>query len=334
MYDNGDILLFALSASCQPSWPEFKRCFDEIHRKVSDSGQGQPGESATVHRWQALHLLSCLGHLDTHYNPSGIRVVIAPPALAALPGRQTARAILCGARAPNTIPKLAQAADAIGVEIIVSSQSDASPYAPTRVELQAGNSLAIEEAAEVAGLRYLDTPPSRLLAHVSVSLREYRESLAWTIGPELDWRCEDFDVESLRFLPARETRAQRRLSRYQNPATTIWRYQLWQDGRSAEVNQDWGRYAILSLASQAILKYEPGTRAVLVPYGAPLPVLQARALGLCSGHCPGVADLVQSGGSRRHYAFASVPPSLFNKIAGKVGQPTVRMASHGHRRRV
>lgn len=327
MYDNGDILLFALSARNQSSWPEFKRCFDEIQRRVSANGQGQRDENATVHWWQALRLLSCLGHLDIHYNPSRIRVITAPPALAALPGRRPARAILCGARAPNTVARLAQAADAIGVEIIVNSQAEASPYAPTRVELHAGNPLAVKEAAEVAGIRYLDTPPSQLLAHVSISLREYRESLAWTAGPELGWRCEDFDVESLWFLPAGETRAQRRLSRYQNPATTTWRYQLWQDGQSAEVHQDWGRYAILSMSSQAILRYEPETRTVLVPYAVPLPSLPARALGLCSGYCPRVAELVQSSGSGRHYAFASVPPSIFNKIACKVGQPMVWRAS-------
>ncbi len=51
MYDNGDILLFALSAERQVSWAGFKRCFDEVHRRAVTAGQHQNSENATGHRW-------------------------------------------------------------------------------------------------------------------------------------------------------------------------------------------------------------------------------------------------------------------------------------------
>ena len=114
-----------------------------------------------------------------------------------------------------------------------------------------------------------------------------------------------------------------RLSRYQDPITTIWRYRLWRNGQFGELEPDWGRYAILSACSKRILQYDQAKRDVLVPLGAPLPALLARALGLCSGYAPRTG---QRRGKRdsdfpnRYEIFRDVPPSLFRMVADKAGQ--------------
>ena len=318
MYDNGDILLFALSAMRKVSWSNFKRYLDEVHRSGAILGRSVIDEPATSARWQALRTLSCLGHIDLHSSTGEILVTVASPALAMLPVRVAARAVLCGARTPGTIANLEQAANTAGVEAIVKSQSGSSSFAPARVELLTSDVVRLQHVAEIAGVRYLEVPPALLLAKVSTSWKEYSQGLAWLENPELNWHREDFDIDQLRFRRPVESSPQRRLSRYRNPTTSIWHYRLWQDGKSAEVDLDWGRYTILALSSRRVLQYDMATRVACVPYGAPLPALLARAFGLCSGHCPTKDLTVQTHGIQRYYFFNDVPPSVFNAVANKL----------------
>ena len=325
MYDNGDILLFALSAWRQTSWRQFKQSFDEVQRKSATTIGYDPTETATNHRWRALRELSALGHVDLELGPNDIQVHIAPPVLAALPGLGPPRAVLCGARSPNFIEDLQTEAQNAGVKTAIKPQSAASPYAPARVELRAEDTACIKSVAVKAGTQYAATPPARLLAYVSISLSEYRRKLSWSSDREINWRCEDFDTERLQFRAPSEARPQRRLSRYQNPRTTVWHHRLWQGDYSAEVGLDWGRYAILAMTSQRVLRCSPETRRALAPLGAPLPILLARAFGLCSGHCPTLAAEVRSDTpTGRYLGFDDVPPSVFNKVAAKLDQATHR----------
>ena len=322
MYDNGDILLFALSAWRQTSWRQFKQCFDELQRKTAATAGYDPTETATGHRWRALRELSALGHIDLELEPGSIQVHIAPPVLAALPGLGSPKAVLCGARSPNFVEDLRAESQSPGVEVLIESQSTASPYAPTRVELRAEDRAWIKSVADKVRAQYVETTPARLLAQVSISLREYRQNLLWSNDRELNWHCEDFDTERLQFRAPSETRPDPRLSRYRNPRTTMWHYRLWQGEQSAEVELDWGRYAILAETTQRVLHYSLENRNALVPLGAPLPTLLARAFGLCSGCCPTVAEVAQPDPRGRYLRFNGVPPSVFNNVAAKLDQAT------------
>ncbi len=323
MYDNGDILLFALSSERKVTWPRFKRLFGEVHQRNVMERQWEAGEPAADVRWQVLRALSCLGHIDLHFNQGDIQVVVAPPLLAALPGRGPARAVLCGARSPGTIQRLERAATAAGADIILGFQNGSSPYLPARVELRAENPSLIHTVAANVNLRYIDVPPARSLARVAASLQEYLRKLVWLKQPELNWRREDFDTTKLRFLPAGETSSQVRLSRYQDPVKSIWRYRLWRNDEWAEVELDWGRYSILAFSLCRVLRYDLATRRAYVPYGAPLPALFARALGLCSGHSPTLSKREPSYGMQSFYIFDEAPPSVFNAVATKLRQQPI-----------
>ena len=323
MFNSGDILLFALSARRRVPWPLFKRWFEEVYQRQVMEGRTDAGEAAAGIRWQALRTLSCLGHIDLHFGEGEIQIVVAPPALAALPGRGMARAVLCGARSPGTIDSLRDSAKAVDVDIAVRSSSDSDSYHPTRVELLAKTPAHIQDVAIGMDLLYVDVPPARSLARVVASLQEYRRERVWSRESELNWRREDFDIHRLQFRPNDGETAQIRLSRYQNPITSIWHYRLWQNGESAEVDPDWGRYSILALSSRNVLQYDPSAREVRVPYGAPLPALFARSLGLCSGHCSIQSERVSTRGMQRYYVFGDVPPSLFNAVANKLRQQPI-----------
>lgn len=282
-------------------------------------------EPAARVRWQTLRTLSCLGHIDLHFDASGIQIVVAPPVLAALPDRSMAKAVLCGARSPTSVENLRETAIAGGVEAIVGLHGTPNHYVPTRVELRADNSAQIHTVAASINLRYIDFPPARSLARVSASLEEYLRGLVWSNETELNWRRQDFEMDRLQFRATGKITQQLRLSRYQNPVTSVWCYRLWRNHAWAEVELDWGRYAVLASSSRRILHYDLTTRRTYVPYGAPLPALFSRALGLCSGSCSTLSGQVPLNGVRGCYVFYDVPPSIFNAVASKLRQQPIGM---------
>ena len=330
MYEGGDILLYALSAWRETTWEAFKKCFDEVHRRHVVSSHRVEQDTAAYHRWRALRMLSSLGHVDVRFEGQGRGIIIAaaPPALAALPGFGIRRAVLCGARSPSTTGELRQAAELEGAVTSARSQTSLSPHAPERVEVSAEGDERIQAIAERMGIPYLDLPPAWTMAQAATSLDQYCQDLAWAEEEELNWHREDFNVCSLRFQLAIEPSPKTRLSRYQDPVTTIWRYRLWKDGQFREVEPDWGRYAILSACSKRVVQYDPGKRDALIPMGTPLPALLARSLGLCSGYAPRTGQRRVQGGlglPDRYEVFGDVPPSIFRVVAGKAGQSIVEL---------
>ena len=328
MHDGGDILLYALSAWRETSWTAFKKCFDEVHRRYVVASHRVERDTAAYHRWRALRMLSSLGHVDVRFEGQGRDITIgaAPPALAALPGFGIRRAVLCGARSPSTTGELRQAAALEGAATSVRSQISLSPYAPARVEVSADGDERIEAIAERMGIPYLGQSPAWTMAQGSMSLERYCQDLSWAEEEDLNWHREDFDIGSLRFLSDAEPPNGSRLSRYQDPVTTIWRYRLWRDGQFGEIELDWGRYAVLSAYSKRVVQYDPAKRDVLVPLGTPLPTLLARALGLCSGYAPGIERRRMQRGldlHSRYEVFREIPPSIFRVVASKAGQHIV-----------
>ena len=322
MYDVGDILLFALSGRRQTGWGTFKRYFDEVYRRSTPVRRGVSDNNVANHRNLVLRALSCLGHIDLHSDKGEIAVVVAPPTIASLPILMSCRAILCGARSPGTVGDLKRAAEGSRVRVVVKSQTGISPYAPAQVELHGESTSAIQRIADSIGIRYVEVPPARLLAHGSVSLVEYTRGLVWSNDRELNWPRQDFKEDGVSFRGRTEPPRRRRLSRYQNPVTAAWHFRLWRDGESAEVDLDWGRYAIASESSLNYLRYIRERRSALVPMGAPLPPLLARAFGLCSGRWPALVENPDAGSFKRCYEFSDVPPSVFNPVAQKLGMPT------------
>ncbi len=318
MHDNGDILLYALSARRRVAWREFKQYFDEVNRRAAISRKDEDDQRISNHRWQVLRALSSLGHIDLHFGTGDIEVVAAFPTLALLPVLRSCSAILCGARSPSTVDRLQQAASTAGVEVSVRSQAVISPYAPARVELRADNALGIKDVADRVGIQFMNAAPARLLASGSVSLSEYKSSLIWSGDADLDWPRRDFNSDQLRFSEATNASPRYRLSQYRNPVTSVPHYRLWQAGEWTEVEPDWGRFAILAVSMNGGLQYLPDKRKALVPIGTPLPVLLSRAFGLCSGNWPGLRRVPSSRTSGLYYEFSGVPPSIFNTVAGKL----------------
>lgn len=313
MASPGDALLFAVSASRELPWSSFKAAVD-----ATCAPDGRFANEMRYVRSEAASVGDALGHWEVVNAGGTKRVVIAPPALARLPWPGLPRAVLCGSRSPDTLDDLREAcAKQPNIDVSAGIQSG-HPYAPTRIELRATSEQALADAANATGVVWLPAPASWSLAVASCSLSDYIKTLEWVSRADLNWDRRDFDAERLAFGRAGdgEVAPALRLSAYSHPDGWAWRDWLWSGDTAADVDRDWGRYAILRNAGRRVLGYDGRDGHVTAPRQAPLPKLLARALALCSGQAP---SLRESEGLGLH-AYPGVPAGVFALVASKLGQ--------------
>lgn len=324
MYDYGDMLLFAISASRRISWDGFKKFFDSLHRKRLQAEGREDDTYLALHRSQAIKVISSLAHVDVVWLDGEYELSVAPPMLASLPiVGLPRRAILCGARSPGTAALIKKACAAAGLTSTIQSQAKLSPYAPSRIEVTGESETCIDALAQTLHIPYANVAPAWSLVNFVGSLNEYIESLHWVSEPELNWFREDFDPGSLRFgIPSSDTASNSvRLSRFKDPVRSVWRYRLHRDSQVAEVDVNWGRYAVLSTLNNRLLRYDNAKRTTHVPRGVPLPGLFSRALSLCTGNASTFVRQDDLGNRLLDYEiYRNIPSILFHAINKKIGQ--------------
>lgn len=313
MDSRGDKLLFAVAAQRDLNWQAFASALDAVF--VPDE---QVAPDVKHVRSSVASLGDALGHWEIVSSGSSARICIAPPVIARLPQPGRVVAVLCGSRSPDTLPAVANACRASHVEVRVFSQQHLHPYAPSRIELTADSADAIAEAARSLHIGFRSQPPAWALAVVCGSLSEYLASLPWRSEPELTWPRRDFDPGLLRFIrnsgdPIRDGLT---LSAYVHPSGWARQDRLWRGAECANVDRDWGRYAVLSAQGIEVLGFDRPAGTVTVPRQVPLPRLAARAFGLCSGRPPAV----KPGEGLGSFVYNGVPVSVFHTLAAKLGQ--------------
>jgi hypothetical protein len=244
-----------------------------------------------------------------------LKILVAKPTICSLPTPGLSRSILCGARSPAFLENLAKAIQPLNVELRSTVQP--AEFGPQRIELIAANDYNLAGVAKALGLAYMQVPSAWLIAEHAGSLEDYVSHLSWADKPELNWLREDFSAILLRFIPPQSLGSGLRLSRYRDPVKLRWRYELRDGNASAEVDAQWGRFAVLKAEQKSVVTYSERDRSVSVPRGVPLPPLQSRALALCSG-C--AAQISETG-----TVYAHVPRDVYVAVAGQVGQATLEI---------
>ena len=328
MCELGDTLLFAISATRVWSWNAFKRAFDESGLARAEAAD-TPDRFSSFARWRCAALLDSLGHCDLALE-EGQRQLHSSPAIAIrLPSAGLPRAVVCGARSPQTLPTLLRHARRFGRSVRVTSRPQRALryYAPRRIEIEANDVADMVPFAQDVGIRLAPVPPAWSLALAVGDLRGYVSRLTWSDDPEISWRREDFDSVSGRFDAPCD--APQRLSRYQDPIRGVWRYRLVHENSSAPVDPAWARWIVLHWASQTVIDYNASTGLLSVPVSVPIPRLMARALVLCSGRAPGLARVGTRNASPKIASddpegwvetYEAVPSDIFEVISSKLGQ--------------
>jgi hypothetical protein len=307
----GDALLFVLSARRTMSRSSFRDAYESLW--LSEMHLADEPLSMTLTR--TIDALEALGHCE---RGSGGELNVTPASLAILPWPGLPRAVLCGARSPETLTSLRAAARRYRARVTSTPQGLPSSPVPSRIELSVEHTGDFDAVGAAAGCIVATQPPALSLASVSASLDDYLESLEWAPGTELDWPRSDFVPAKLRFDRWERYGGDLRLSRYQHPDGYAVRDYLWKDGLRATADRSWGRFAVLAAAGIRPLGYERLTGTVSIPVTVPLPRLLARALTLCSGWAPH-----ETAGERGfpERSYAGVPAGLAAIVEAKLAPP-------------
>lgn len=308
MTSAGDSLLFVLSARRRMSRESFRSAYENLW----PVGVEPVGHSLSFAVTSAIAMLDSLGHCE-HDRPSGLS--IAPPILALLPCPGAPRAVLCGARSPESLATLRAAARKSKARVTSTNQGSWESPAPTRIEVSAENTRALEQVAYAVGCDFADPSPALSIASVAASLGDYLNSLEWTSKTELNWPRSDFIPAELRFVQRDCFDGHLRLSRYRHPDGYSVRHYLWRDGLAAVVDPSWGRFAVLADSGLQPLHYDRRSGNLLVPVTTPLPRLLARSLTLSSGLAP--RELADRKGSAVR-AYANISTGLATVVADKI----------------
>jgi hypothetical protein len=304
----GDALLFVLSARRTMSRMSFRSAYESLWRP-----EIQPtGRSLAYAVASAIETLNALGHCEQE---AGGDLTVAPPALALLPWPGQPRAVLCGARSPESLTTLRSAARQYQARVTSTMQGSWESPAPARIEASAERVSDLEGIAHATGCTLGDPPPALSMASIGASVGDYLNSLDWTADAELDWPRSDFIPAKLRFDQRDRCDGNLRLSQYRHPDGYSVRDYLWRDGLAAATDRSWGRFAVLADSGIQPLRYDRRSGTVLVPVTTPLPRLLARSLTLSSGLAPReVTD--RAGPAMR--AYASVPAGLASVVSKKI----------------
>ena len=327
MFETSEKLLYIISAKKEVTWLSFKETFDYLYNLETGVREENTDKDGIKNkRFQVIRALDSLGHCDFNFSDdsSKSKAYAAPPLLVRLPSAGFPQAILAGARSPATIKQLSDACHSVGTHINIEIKEQASELVliPKRVAVQAEDVRELEAIASSLSIPFIETPSAWSLLHFAASIDDYLATLKWSNDPELNWKRETFEPNSLQFKPPKETETNIRVSRYSHPSRNTKICYLWQDGRGTEIDLDWGRYAILKALRLNILIYDKGRFTMAIPASANLPRLLERTLTLCSGYAatyvkklPSTYQQIQG-----FNLFSAIPPQIAEMTAAKLGQ--------------
>lgn len=313
--ENGERLLYAVSARREMTWAAFRNASDALLRL-------QPDITPDMRRARSLaaSLGDALGHWDViNTEDMASRICVAPPCLVRLPWPGLPRAVLCGSRSSDTLDAVAAAAARVRATV---NWRTVHPYGPLRIEVRGHADADLADLADGLAISYDPNPPAWQIANMSCSLEEYLSTLEWMPEIELNWPRQEFDPQLQAFRPTNESVSERqpeeelRLVSYDHPGGWTRRDRLILRGRTAAVDRSWARYAVLAARGQRVMYADPRAGTMTVPRQLPLPKLLSRALTLCSG---APAQVLPGPGLGLHL-YSDVPVTIMNLITAKLGQ--------------
>lgn len=330
MSETSEKLLYVISAKKELAWLSFKETFDYLYNLETGVREENTDKDGIKNkRFQVIRALDSLGHCDFNFSDDGSRVYAAPPVLVRLPCTGFPQAILAGARSPATIAQLSEACQSVGhhIKLEVTEQSSELGLIPKRVAVQAEDVGELRAIGNFLEIPFLETPSAWYVLHFAASLDDYLATLEWYNDTELNWQSKTFDPIYLQFQSIKETDCPIRLSEYSHPSRNTKVYYLWQDEKCAEIDLDWGRYAVLKALRRNVLIYDKCRFTMAVPASAKLPRLLERALTLCSGYAPKYEKMPRVLPPIQGFKlFSAIPPQIAEMTAAKSGQTLLQQS--------
>jgi len=277
---NGELLLHWMTGMKEGGWPAFQRAASNLlldeSRLAAPVGEEnslsiEEVDAASAAKGLRYRLVE-LGHVAFD---SSRRWRTTPPRLLGFE-HEPSRWYLAGARSPQMLERLNAACVAAGCTMRNEEWKDAGWLGlPLRWWIE-GREEAVREAARSAGLHLVPCGFSRFHRNTS-SVSALWES-APLGAPMHNWEVRSFDLYRQQWV---EDELLGTTQEWRNDYERIWLVE--HRGEHRQLPKREAVYAAAALKSLILARYDPQTRSVRVPFGAPLPEACAQLLCLASG---------------------------------------------------
>jgi hypothetical protein len=278
-------LLIWLSARKEGSWRQFRSAIERL-----DLNGEAAGETASLPLHLRVYLnLERLAHVEFRSTGKEKDWRVVPPVLALCRHGAHATGVLCGARTPNLLQKVQEAANGLARE------SYQAPDCPDIWRIRDADAGVLMEAASRAGVLCQQDAPAALLSQIPKigSLAAFRREPLPASGKEwnvhhlvIERRKEKWKTVTLHEANAAGAQGLFRFTRYQTP-----QYYLREGRETIALPDAAGKYYLLFRRGRRVLKYDRVQRTLSVRAMFRPPLLTERALILCSGLPPSVGEV-------------------------------------------
>lgn len=323
MSDIAQQLLHIISSRVESSWVSYRRIFDGILMNAPEP----IGLEIQRARWAFIRSASWSAHIDVEFGEDiriyPLQTTLVPLLRAGLPA-----AVVCGAQFLDTSDQIKRAASRLKSFCAVKRVSNRhfSDIAPPTLLLEAETYDSFVAIATFIKAEAAPDNAALLTLANSDPLRVVLRSLEWKDNFSLNWEKEIFDPARLSFsrFVTLEKESRARLVRYRDPATTISKYFIQQESRSAQIDPIWGRLAVLALNGIQVLQYDEHACELRAPEGLPIPADYARALYLCSGMLPRIGG----DDDKSFFAFTHIPSEVAKYAIDALSNPNYDSGAH------
>lgn len=280
-------------------------------------------------RW-SLNYLDYMGFLDFEYSTK--KIVVNPPQFIPLPSKHGKQVLLIGGRTPEFQKEVEEKSKVTGLTFNCSSQDvTLEPFLlPPTITIQSNIELSAKDVdekfktlANACNIIYYPEKYTQIrLAEFSGKLNEYFDQLdPDTLFDDLGWQAKIFDPVDLIFKPIETNKIDRSFSLIEYKLTEYsFKHRLWIDGKSYNVNKNWGRFIILNNLNQNIFYNDRNKQMVAIPATIPLPRILSEAFVLYSGRGPRRLKMNLNGSNKWYNIYENIPHIEAHNTCLKVGQ--------------
>jgi hypothetical protein len=316
-----DDILSVLSVMGKISFEKFKEIYEILLKNRFNEDEQQ---RLIYSHYDLLRDLEAMGYCEVDY--VNRKVFICPPSFALLPCMGLPKIVLSGGRTDKIVSHLSRLAsknsDKININYL-EQYSAKSPLFPKTIFVEAKSLSIIKQVVDKVGLEgNIETPASFHLTMSSPNVSEIINNLRFSEMIEPNWKSMVFCRGNLYFKQF-NCSDEYKLINYTNPISQQQYTWIWNKKYAANIDRDWGRYAILHHFRKKILLFDPIKQRFAVPSTTPLPKQLSRAAIFSTGYLPRYKVLRKEIGNlhedRNLTVYEGISESLALDISKKLG---------------
>lgn len=336
--NGGNLILEYLTLKRNAKFVDFSIIIETLANSTSIWKNKLPLVNPKYVKQQAINYFDYAGFID--YDYSSDRITINKPQIVLIPAINCVEAILIGGRTATFVSDFIEACNKAKINVkIISQQNQLQHYLlPDTIKLIPSGLpnatqawLCLKRLALQLNIEfYTVARPTEVpqiiqfgLQDFSEDLRRYKEYILQNSEyniKDFAWARKTFNLETLFFEKGPSHEVNKQLSLQEYFLQYKYKYILWVNDTSYEVDRNWGKILLLAEMNQQVIFYSSSKKILAIPKAIQLPRLIARSITLLSGLSPYFKKIQLNGKPHTFQLYQNVPKLFAENLFTKFNQ--------------